>query len=127
MAVKHRWPLRHDQRLQLLVYGSLRHCIEVTGAERKIGRGKVKGRVFLSGRAVMRMGIDVWAPSPSHGRRRLEGGLVFLVGHCVDVVVWCAAWGKERVAGTQRRQQQQYRTVTLGLGRQWEQTMQRAI
>jgi hypothetical protein len=39
----------------------------------------------------------------------------------------CAGWGSRRVAGTQRRQRQQYKTGTLGLGRQWEQTMQRTI
>jgi hypothetical protein len=35
----------------------------------------------------VRMRVDVWTPSPIHGRRRLEGGLVFLVGHCVDMLV----------------------------------------
>jgi hypothetical protein len=128
MAVEHRRPLRHDQRLQLLMYGSLRHrAFKGTGAEREIGRWEVEGRVFLSGRAVVRMRVDVRAASPSHRRRRLEGGLVFLVGHCVWVVLGASGGWREHSDGNSSSTGVDW-TGTFGLGRrQWEQTMQRAI
>lgn len=118
MAVEHRWPLRHDQRLQLLMYGSLRHrAFEGTGAEREIGRWEVEGRVFLSGRAVVRMRVDVRAASPSHRRRRLEGGLVFLVGHCVWVVLGASGGWREHSDGNSSSTGVDW-TGTFGLGRQ---------
>lgn len=87
LIAQHRWPLRHNQGLQLLVNGTLLDAVaaESAGLHWNVWRGEVETGIFLSGSSVVGVRVNVRALTTVRRRRGAICSGAILVGHGINI------------------------------------------